>query len=250
MGAMNGIIRLWVAGFLVLAAAAAHADYATGKKAYDAGDYAAAMREWRPLAEAGDADAQWGMGIIHRFGRGVTVDNEEAVKWYTRSAQQGNMYGQYGLGYMFNNGLGVPRDGLNKLRARCLYLLSAKQGNADAQYALYLHFFKTGDHDKGNRWYYRALAQGQPGAMFEHGRAMVWNPLVFDKTGAYMYLILSARKDHKGAVEFLAKERAEANPKTKRVMAAAERRADDWRPKIEPLPAERLPVPEKCLPGG
>lgn len=247
---MNGIFRLWVAGFLVLAAAAAHADYDSGKKAYDAGDYAAAMREWRPLAEAGDAKAQWGMGRIYSFGRGVEVDEEEAVKWYARSARQGDMYAQHALGYNLNNGLGVPMDGLNKLRARCLYLLSAKQGYARAQYALYLHFFKTGDHDKGNRWYYRALAQGQPGAMFEQGRAMVWNPLVFDKTEAYMYLILSARKDHEGAVEFLAKEQAEATPKTKRVMAAAERRADAWRPKLETPPAEKVPVPEKCLPGG
>ena len=247
---MNGILRLWVAGFLVLAAAAAHADYDSGKKAYDAGDYAAAMREWRPLAEAGDADAQRGMGYIYRFGRGVAVDEAEAVMWYARAARQGDMYAQHALGVMFDFRLGVPRDGLNRLRAQCLYLLSAKQGYARAQYALYLLYRELGDSDEGNRWYYRALAQGQSGAMFEQGRAMLWNPLVFDKTGAYMYLILSARKEEKEAIEFLANERAEANVKTKRVMAAAERRADDWRPKVETRPAERLPVPEKCLPGG
>ena len=247
---MNGILRLWVAGFLVLAAAAAHADYDSGKKAYDAGDYAAAIREWRPLAEAGDADAQRGMGRIYSFGRGVAVDEEEAVKWYTRSARQGDMYAQHALGYNLNNGLGVPRDGLNKLRAQCLYLLSAKQGYARAQYALYLLYRELGDSDEGNRWYYRALAQGQPGALFEQGRAMLWNPLVFDKTEAYMYLILSARKDEKEAMDFLANERAEANAKTKQVMAAAERRADVWRPKLETPPAERPPVPEQCLPGG
>ena len=246
---MNGILRLWVAGFLVLAAAAAHADYDSGKKAYDAGDYAAAMREWRPLAEAGDADAQRGMGHLYGFGQGVEVNDEEAVRWYARAARQGDMYAQNNLGYMFSLGLGVPRDGLNKLKAQCLYLLSAKQGYADAQYNLYHLRREIGEFDKGLRWFYRALAQGQPGALFEEGRAMLWNPLVLDKTEAFMYLILSARKDHKGAVEFLAKERAEANPKTKRVMAAAERRADDWRPKLETPPAEKPPVPEKCLPG-
>ncbi len=247
---MNGILRLWVAGFLVLAPAAAHADYDSGKKAYDAGDYAAAMREWRPLAEAGDADAQRRMGHIYKFGRGVAVDEAEAVRWYTRAARQGDMYAQHALGYNLNNGLGVPRDGLNRLRARCLYLLSAKQGYARAQYNLYLHFLKTGDSDEAFPWFYRALAQGQPGAMFERGRAMLWNPLVFDKTEAYMYLILSARQDEKDAIEFLASERAEADPKTKRVMAAAERRADEWRPKVETPPTEKIPVPEKCLPGG
>ena len=177
------------------------------------------------------------------------MDEAEAVMWYARAARQGDMYAQHALGVMFDFRLGVPRDGLNRLRAQCLYLLSAKQGYARAQYALYLLYRELGDSDEGNRWYYRALAQGQSGAMFEQGRAMLWNPLVFDKTEAYMYLILSARKDHKGAVEFLAKERAEAGPKTKQVMAAAERRADDWRPKVETRPAERLPVPEKCLPG-
>ena len=246
---MNGILRLWVAGFLVLAVAAAHADYDSGKKAYDAGNYAAAMREWRPLAEAGDADAQWGMGLIHRFGRGVAVDEEEAVKWYARSARQGHMYAQHALGVMFDFGLGVPRDGLNQLRAQCLYLLSAKQGCARAQYALYLLYRELGDSDKAFPWFYRALAQGQPGALFEKGRARLWNPLVLDKTEAYMYLILSARQDEKDAIDFLANERAEANAKTKRVMAAAERRADEWQPKAETPPAKKLPVPEKCLPG-
>ena len=52
-------------------AGTAAADVPAGIAAWQAGDYARAVAEWRPLAEAGDADAQFNLGQAYRLGRGV-----------------------------------------------------------------------------------------------------------------------------------------------------------------------------------
>ena len=49
------------------------------------GDLATALREWRPLAEQGDAKAQYNLGVMYDNGKGVTQDYKEAVKWYRKS---------------------------------------------------------------------------------------------------------------------------------------------------------------------
>lgn len=41
-------------------------------------------------AEAGDAMAQSSLGVYYYFGKNVTQDYKEAVKWWTRAAEQGN----------------------------------------------------------------------------------------------------------------------------------------------------------------
>ncbi len=56
--------RLILAVVVVLVAAPAWADYEAGKEAYDRGDYAAALKEWRPLAEQGDAGSQNDLGVL------------------------------------------------------------------------------------------------------------------------------------------------------------------------------------------
>ena len=49
--------------------------------AFDRADYQAALQEWRPLAEQGDADAQYNLGSMYHEGRGVAQSDTEAVKW-------------------------------------------------------------------------------------------------------------------------------------------------------------------------
>ncbi len=67
----------------------AFADFADGKAAYDKGDYATALMEWKLLAEHGDAVAANAMGILYFEGKGVTQDYKAALKWYKLSAEQG-----------------------------------------------------------------------------------------------------------------------------------------------------------------
>ena len=60
------------------------ADADAGFAARSGGDYATALRHWRPLAKQGDANAQTWLGQMYRMGHGVTRDYKEAVRlrWY------------------------------------------------------------------------------------------------------------------------------------------------------------------------
>ena len=74
------------------------ADDQKGLTAYNSGDYATALREWTPLAEQGDADAQYNLGVMYANGQGVSQDYKTAVKWYRLAAEQGNPRAQGNLG--------------------------------------------------------------------------------------------------------------------------------------------------------
>ncbi len=95
---------------VVLVAAPACTDYEAGKEAYDRGDYATALTKFRPLAQQGDARAQYNLGFMYSKGRGVPQDDKEAVRWYRLAAEQGRAEAQYNLGGMYATGRGVPQD--------------------------------------------------------------------------------------------------------------------------------------------
>ena len=78
--------------------------------AYQRGDYATAIRELRPLAKQGNANAQFFLGLMYDKGRGVPQDDAEAVKWSRKAAKQGYARAQNDLGVMYNDGQGVPQD--------------------------------------------------------------------------------------------------------------------------------------------
>ncbi len=101
----------------------------TGMEAYDKGDYATALKEWRPLAEQGNAEAQYGLGVMYRDSRGVSQDYEQALRWYRLAAAQGHASAQYTLGLMYELGQGVPQD---DVQAHLWASLAAEQGNERA----------------------------------------------------------------------------------------------------------------------
>src|SRR3546814_20263605 len=71
--------------FASMLAAPALADVKDGVDAWQAGNYQAAVAEWRPLAIAGDADAQFNLGQASKLGRGVPTDLAQAEAWYSRA---------------------------------------------------------------------------------------------------------------------------------------------------------------------
>ncbi len=95
---------------LIGLATPSQADYWDGLAAYDRGDYATALQEFKPLAEKGHANAQFGLGLMYDEGQGVPQDYAEAVKWYRKGAQQGQANAQHNLGFMYSHGQGVPQD--------------------------------------------------------------------------------------------------------------------------------------------
>jgi uncharacterized protein len=64
---------------------------------YGQGDYAAAVEIARPLAEAGEAQAQVMLGRLYEAGNGVEQSMEEAVKWYTAASEKGDAEAMYAL---------------------------------------------------------------------------------------------------------------------------------------------------------
>ena len=64
-------------------------------------DYGTIFAEWIPLAERGNADAQYRIGMMYEEGRGVTQDYAEAMKWYRLAAEQGVADAQYNIGVMW-----------------------------------------------------------------------------------------------------------------------------------------------------
>ena len=120
-------IHFMVLAFLMtLSSPVAAQDYEKGSAAYNAGDYATALQEWTPLAEAGDADAQFRLGFSHHHGKGVPKDYADAVKWYRLAAVQGSAVAQAGLAAMYSNGFGVPQD---MVMAHMWYNTSAANGD-------------------------------------------------------------------------------------------------------------------------
>ena len=70
------------------------------RKAYRGGDYKTAYQLIKPEAEKGDAVAQFILGYMYDEGKGVPKDYDEAVKWYSRAAKQGNKEARHNLGLM------------------------------------------------------------------------------------------------------------------------------------------------------
>ena len=64
----------------------------------------------RKLADRGDADAQWQMGVRYHNGEGVPRDDAQAMQWFLRAAEQGHVIAQATLGAYYWAGRGVPQD--------------------------------------------------------------------------------------------------------------------------------------------
>ncbi len=104
-------------------------DVKRGVEAWESGDYATAVKLWRPLAIKGDADAQFNLAQAYRFGRSVPVDMKAAEDWYRRAATQGHLQAEDNLGLiMFQNG--------DRQNAMPMIRRSANRGDPRAQYVL------------------------------------------------------------------------------------------------------------------
>lgn len=87
----------------------ARADLEAGINAYLDADYAMALVELQPLAQAGDTIAQFYLAEMHLHGRGVAQNFEDAAAWYAKAAESGHPEAQAALGSLQMLGLGVPR---------------------------------------------------------------------------------------------------------------------------------------------
>lgn len=97
-------------------------------------DYARAAELIREAAGQGLADAQSMLAWLYANGYGVVQSDEAAREWYLKAAKQGSPKDQYLVGTMYRFAqFGADRDGEAVLD---WYRLSAEQGFAPAQFAL------------------------------------------------------------------------------------------------------------------
>ena len=97
-------VRTWVVAAMLFATThGALAGSQEGHAAYEKGDFSAALNEWRPLAEQGDADAQFNLGFMYHRGQGTPQDYAQAIKWYRAAVEQGDVEAQYTAGKMYRD---------------------------------------------------------------------------------------------------------------------------------------------------
>jgi TPR repeat protein len=97
MRKLTATLCLTIAVLLGSAGVSESADFQKGLTAAQSGDFATALREWKPLAELGDARAQSMLGWMYDVGQGVSQDYKTAVKWYRLAAEQGDADAQHNL---------------------------------------------------------------------------------------------------------------------------------------------------------
>ncbi len=117
--------------------ASAVAGFTEGANAYNAKNYALALKEVTPLAKKGHADAQHLLGLMYYMGRGVARDYKQALLWHRKAAMQGKADAQYVVGAMHYTGNAVPQD---HKTAISWFRKAAEQGHAEAQHALGLMY--------------------------------------------------------------------------------------------------------------
>jgi len=130
-GKLSFLLPLLLAAWFGIAPARAEeGDLRAGVYAFGRGDYPAALKEFRPLAEAGDAEAQVRLGVMLYMGLGTPPDHAAGAAWFGKAAEQGHAKAQYLLGNAYFEGKGVPQD---YGQAAAWYRKAAGQGLVEAQ---------------------------------------------------------------------------------------------------------------------
>ena len=105
------IALLLIAAFILpVRAADRPASFPEAAKLHRAGETAAAMAIWLPLAKGGDVNAAYNLAVIHQYGDGVPKNLPEALKWYRVAAEKGDHESQSRLGAMYLNGEGTAKN--------------------------------------------------------------------------------------------------------------------------------------------
>jgi len=260
-------IRWGVLGLGVLLPALA--DTAAGLAAFKMKNYDLAYREWKASAEAGQAEAEFDLGVLYAQGLGVRRDLTEASNWYGKSAKQGNAEAEFALGQLYSRGWGVPRDEADALRwfdlansvesdgpptdwalvegygmprdpkqAAYWYQLAADQGHAEAQFNLG-RLYSSGqgvkhDREQAARWTSASATQGYAPAMADLGaRYAIGSGVAHDGKLAYLWLTLAFLHGDKSVEKQRAAEAAKLGPAE---VAAQDRAAQNWKPRMAVRP--------------
>ena len=175
-----------------------------GLDALKRNDYATAAKELRPLADRGDAEAQYRVGLMYEFGKGFPKDATQAVSWLRKAANQGHAAAQVELGVIYMSGEGVAKD---DAQAVSWFRKAAELGSATAQYDLGMMYAKGAgvkvDNTQAVEWLRKsadqgfALAQFDLGVAYENGEGVAKDPVL-----AYAAYAIAARSGHAESAQY------------------------------------------------
>lgn len=162
----------------LLAAGTARADFSAGWESYEKADFFGAARAWLPLAEEGDARAQYALAILLLRGRGFDRNAAGAAVLLAPAAAAGHPEAAYALAILYQDGDGVRAD---RREAARLYRIAADAGYGPAQNNLGL-LYALGDGIAKDAlaahvWFSLAARGGDEGAVRNRDRmALELNP--------------------------------------------------------------------------
>ena len=226
------LVLLALASPLSMAVGAVAGPFEDAQAAHSRRDYATALRLWRPLADQGNAEAQYALGFMYDSGQGVPKNYARAAKWWRLAADQGHTFAQYNLGTLYDNGNGVPQ---NKAEALKWYHLAAERGNDGAQFSVgVLHFAGVvvpENRIEAAKWFRRAAEQGHTGGQVYLGLSYATGLGVpKDNVHAYMWLSVAAARGDKDAIS---NRNRVARQMTPAQIVEAQKLAREWKAKPE-----------------
>ncbi|MCK1361382.1 tetratricopeptide repeat protein [Bradyrhizobium sp. 199] len=185
------------------------------------------------LANQGDAEAQYHVGMMYNNGIGTQQDRSQAFEWFQKSTASNDPLGAYKLGcYYDGQGAGVvATDSDQALKYK---LVSAEAGYARAQHDVALMYDRRGNSEEALKWWKRAGDQGLPAALFSLSRAYsAGKGTPRDLPLSYAYFKLSQLAPAKNVNEM-------ASMLSKPELEKAENMVSEWKPQPTALTLKAL----------
>jgi TPR repeat protein len=175
------------------------------------------------LANKGDAEAQYHVGMMHNNGIGTQKDPRQAFEWFQKSAASNDPLGAYKLGcYFAGQGAGIVTSDSNE--ALKYKLISAKAGYALAQHDVAILYDRQGNPEEALKWWKMAGDQGFPMALYSLSMSYsAGKGTTKDLSLSYAYFKLSKLAPKKNVNEMAAML-------SKPELEKAEKLVSEWKP--------------------
>ena len=175
------------------------------------------------LANKGDAEAQYHVGMMHNNGIGTQKNPKQAFEWFQKSTASNDPLGAYKLGcYYAGQFAGVVTTDKNE--ALKYKLISAKAGYALAQHDVAILYDSQGNSEEALNWWKMAADQGLPNALFSLSRTYsAGKGVPRDLSLSYAYFKLSKVAPPKNVNEMAAML-------SKAELEKAEKLVSEWKP--------------------
>ncbi len=161
-----GLLKMFVSVLLLVASFTAYPQsdqYKLAFSAYQTQDFISAETIWAGLAEQGNINAQYALGVMQLRGEAVNASPKKALSWFKKAAASGHTTAMFNVGVAYWEGSGVKK---NRNKALKWWEKSAVAGDSGAQFNLGLAYYigeeRQADLELAARWIGMAAQQNHP----------------------------------------------------------------------------------------